>query len=481
MYGVIVVPTTATISSRMAGDRSSDGVTSARPTCAPVGIRQQRGRDVREEHDDDGQEDALDRPVAGLEDKGPDGDAHDRDHEIAARSRRSPARPPRRRTRPRCWRRWPPAGRSSRTRSGATPNRSRIRSDRPCPVTTPSRAAISWTMARMTIVIGNSHSSDRPVVAPMTLYVVIPPASLPAIPAMSPGPMTARKARMPAPAAEPAAQADQRRARRSARGCARTRAARSLAPRSGARHAPPPAGRQDGVDRVVDGHDPGQPPLGVDDRDGEQVVARDDARHVVAVGRHAGPRPARAIMTSPIGASGRATMRSRSDRTPTRRRVVVDDVHVVDRLGVGLELAQPVDRLGSPSGARPGRRRTRSSSSRRRCPPGSASSSPHLLRLVALHAGRGSRRGVVRSGRRRDPRRRPGDISSRMSAARSGASSSRTSTCVSGSISSMASATASSSSAARTPARSRGAQLVDDRGEVSGVELGQARRAGCAA
>ena len=32
MYGVIVVPTTATISSRMAGDRSSDGVTSARPT-----------------------------------------------------------------------------------------------------------------------------------------------------------------------------------------------------------------------------------------------------------------------------------------------------------------------------------------------------------------------------------------------------------------------------------------------------------------
>ena len=80
---------------------------------------------------------------------------------------------------------------------GLTPNRSRIRSDRPCPVTTPSRAAISWTMARMTIVIGNSHSSDRPVVAPMTLYVVIPPASLPAIPAMSPGPMTARKARIP--------------------------------------------------------------------------------------------------------------------------------------------------------------------------------------------------------------------------------------------------------------------------------------------
>ena len=48
-----------------------------------------------------------------------------------------------------------------------TPNRSRIRSDNPWPVTTPSRAAISWTMARMTIVIGNSHSRDRPVLAPI--------------------------------------------------------------------------------------------------------------------------------------------------------------------------------------------------------------------------------------------------------------------------------------------------------------------------
>ena len=52
---------------------------------------------------------------------------------------------------------------------GRTPNRSRIRSDRPCPVTTPRRAAISWTMARMTMVIGKIHSSERPVVAPMTL------------------------------------------------------------------------------------------------------------------------------------------------------------------------------------------------------------------------------------------------------------------------------------------------------------------------
>ena len=33
-------------------------------------------------------------------------------------------------------------------------------------MTTPSRAAISWTTARMTIVIGKSHSSVRPVSAP---------------------------------------------------------------------------------------------------------------------------------------------------------------------------------------------------------------------------------------------------------------------------------------------------------------------------
>ncbi len=37
MYGVIVVPTTATMRSRLAGARSSDGVTSARPTAPQSG------------------------------------------------------------------------------------------------------------------------------------------------------------------------------------------------------------------------------------------------------------------------------------------------------------------------------------------------------------------------------------------------------------------------------------------------------------
>ena len=49
-----------------------------------------------------------------------------------------------------------------------TPKRSRIRSERPCPVTTPSLATISWTMASITIVTGKIHSRLRPVCAPMT-------------------------------------------------------------------------------------------------------------------------------------------------------------------------------------------------------------------------------------------------------------------------------------------------------------------------
>ena len=49
-----------------------------------------------------------------------------------------------------------------------------------------------------------------------------------------------------------------------------------------------------------------------------------------------------------------ATIRSRSDRTPTSLPSVVGDVHVVDRLGVGLELAQAVDRLGRGQAGRHG-------------------------------------------------------------------------------------------------------------------------------
>ena len=52
---------------------------------------------------------------------------------------------------------------------GRTPNRSRMRSDRPWPVTTPSRAAISWTMARIDDRDREEPEQVSPVVAPMTL------------------------------------------------------------------------------------------------------------------------------------------------------------------------------------------------------------------------------------------------------------------------------------------------------------------------
>ena len=83
MYGVMVVPTTATSSSSCAGARSRCGVTSALPDRAPVGIGQDRREDVGEEHDDDRQEDALDRPIAGLDDERPDGHADDRHDDVA--------------------------------------------------------------------------------------------------------------------------------------------------------------------------------------------------------------------------------------------------------------------------------------------------------------------------------------------------------------------------------------------------------------
>ena len=83
----------------------------------------------------------------------------------------------------------------------------------------------------------------------------------------------------------------------------------------------------------------------VDDRHGQQVVAGDDAGDVVLVGQHVdGDR----LVDHHLADRRR---RRRDDQVAQRQdadeaAVVVDDVDVVDRLGVGLELAQPVDRLG---------------------------------------------------------------------------------------------------------------------------------------
>ena len=162
----------------------------------------------------------------------------------------------------------------------------------------------------------------------------MPPASLPAMPAMSPGPMTARNA------SEPAARN---------RGTGRAGCDRPRRPRSSARSRDAPAQRRSGTTSVPrrDAAEtalnsarrrqlrrgrtvsiasstvtiPTSRPVVVDDRDGQQVVAGDDARR---------PRPRSAqhvdrdrLVDHDLAdrrRPGRATMRSRSDRTPTQAR-----------------------------------------------------------------------------------------------------------------------------------------------------------------
>ncbi len=286
----------------------------------------------------------------------------------------------------------------------------------------------------------------------------MPPASLPAIPAMSPGPMTARNASRPrrprnrprsrtqTTRRDPLAEAAQIGAHRATaaspatlRGDTRRRqlAGRIVSMASSTVTIPT---RWRSASSVT-GH-------------GQQVVAGDDTRDVVVVGVDAdrdrlvdhdlaivrlGPghdQVAQRQHADEVRRRRRRRRRSRSSRRRARARAAGRS-------------------SGRPSGAR-GPRRTRSSSSRRPCPPGRRAGRPaRPPRRVSMSASSSSRVSSDRSATRSAAS--SGDISSRMSAARSGARPSRTSTCVSGSISSMASAAASSSSAARTPARSRGA------------------------
>ena len=58
-------------------------------------------------------------------------------------------------------------------------------------------------------------------------------------------------------------------------------------PAEDARQALLPGRRDDGVDRVVDGDDPDEAALVVDDRHGQQVVAGDDLGDLVLVGEDA--------------------------------------------------------------------------------------------------------------------------------------------------------------------------------------------------
>ena len=196
----------------------------------------------------------------------------------------------------------------------------------------------------------------------------MPPASLPAIPAMSPGPITARNASDAASAAEPAAQAQElalfdavteaceerdAAAKRAPGDAARLRrvgrqpaggpaVVLAAARRRGTRCRQPRGSTTSIASSTVTM--PTRRPSSSTHRHGQQVVARDDLRDLVLGGEHAhGDR---------FGEHDRLDRRrrARDDEVAQREHadqapLVVGDVDVVDGLGVGLELAQPVDRL----------------------------------------------------------------------------------------------------------------------------------------
>ncbi len=68
------------------------------------------------------------------------------------------------------------------------PYSSRTSSARPLPVTTPMRAASFCTIASEIVISRIVHSSSYPYLAPTEEYVAMPPASLPALAAIRPGP-----------------------------------------------------------------------------------------------------------------------------------------------------------------------------------------------------------------------------------------------------------------------------------------------------
>lgn len=69
------------------------------------------------------------------------------------------------------------------------PNLSRIKAEKPLPVTTPILAAVPCAIIKSIHIIGIVQSVENPKFAPAIEYVAIPPASLPAIAVMIPGPI----------------------------------------------------------------------------------------------------------------------------------------------------------------------------------------------------------------------------------------------------------------------------------------------------
>ena len=214
-------------------------------------------------------------------------------------------------------------------------------------------------------MIGKSHSSVEPGLGAHDAVGRDAAGVVAGDPGDEPRAHDRQEREQPAPAAEPAAQrgrADRAQrataipARRGATAAARRprpivtgRRPRPRATRRG-RRLPPGVG-QDGVDRVVDGHDPDQP----------AARRRRPARPAGCSGRRPRrPRPRRRGRPTATGSSimtsrdRRRRAGRRSGRAATARRPAAPsssiDVDVVDRLGVGLELAQPVDRLRRRSG-----------------------------------------------------------------------------------------------------------------------------------
>ncbi|GIW19984.1 MAG: hypothetical protein KatS3mg065_0280 [Chloroflexota bacterium] len=154
-----------------------------------------------------------------------------------------------------------------------------------------------------------------------------------------------------------------------------------------------PGRRQDRVDGVVDGHDPDEPPLVVDDRHGEEVVAGDDRRHVVLVVED--PDRDRIadhdLADRGVGLGDDEVAEGEdADEVP----LVVGDVDVVDRLGVRLELPESVDGLSRGQVVGDGDELGRHD------PAGGvlrvAEELPDLVGLVALHEGEDLGPGLIR-------------------------------------------------------------------------------------
>ena len=118
----------------------------------------------------------------------------------------------------------------------------------------------------------------------------------------------------------------------------------ALGSREHARQPVTPHGRRHGVEGVIDRHDPDQPALVVHHGHGQQVVMGDRLGDRLGglerAGRHR-------LIDHDLGdrgvGPGDDQVAQRQD--PHQPVIVIGDIDVVDGLGIGLELAQALDRV----------------------------------------------------------------------------------------------------------------------------------------